>query len=188
MTTTAKTINGVDTQALHATQEALRQDPALAQVNFTLQSNWIAGCHQQATTGEVRQKGSTVVGRTARYTFESDEPEALLGTDKAASPGEYVLQALAGCYAVTYAATAALRGIELSSLSLDMDVAFDLQGFLGTNESVRPGAQTIAVSVRATSPNASREQLEELTAAVETHSPIRDTLANPVEVTTTLVG
>lgn len=180
------TINGVDLPALRATQDAVRQQPELAQVTFTLDANWITGCHQSATTGEVRQNGETVEGRTARYTLESDEPAALLGTDKAASPGEYVLQALAGCYAVTYAAQATSRGIELTSLSLDMEIDFDLQGFLGTNKDVRSGAQGLRVTVHAESPNASREQLEELTRAVENHSPIRDTLANPVDVTTVL--
>jgi len=178
--------NGVDLPALRATQDAVRETPALAQVTFTLDSGWTSGCHQSATTGEVRQNGQVVESRTARFTLESDEPAALLGTDRAASPGEYVLQALAGCYAVTFATQASVRGIELSSLRLDMEVDFDLQGFLGLDKSVRPGAQQLRVQVHATSPNASREQLEELTAAAQAHSPLRDTLANPVDVVTTL--
>ncbi|PQP54567.1 OsmC family protein, partial [Mycolicibacterium austroafricanum] len=85
-------------------------------------------------------------------------------------------------YAVTYATNAALRGIELSSLKLELEVDFDLHGFLGLDDSVRPGEQQIRVNVHAESPNASGEQLQKLTEAVQDHSPIRDTLANPVEV------
>ncbi|MBM9465363.1 OsmC family protein [Aeromicrobium sp. YIM 150415] len=179
-------LNGVDLTALRETQDAVRARPELAQVTFALGSQWLTGCRQQATTGEVLQNGAVVEDRTARYTLESDEPAALLGSDHAASPGEYVLQALAGCYAVTFAANATSRGIELSALSLDLEVDFDLQGFLGTDDRVRPGAQAIRVTVRAASPNASREELESLVGAVEAHSPVRDTLANPVEVVTTL--
>jgi uncharacterized OsmC-like protein len=179
-------INGVDTKALSETLDAVRANPELAQVTFTLDSNWVDGCHQSAETGPVRQNGEEVETRTARYSLESDEPAALLGTDKAASPGEYVLQALAGCYAVTFAANAAVRGIELSSLKLDMEADFDLQGFLNLNDAVRPGAQEVRVTVHAESPNATGQQLEELTQAVQQRSPIRDTLVSPIQVTTTL--
>lgn len=186
-TSSTTTINGVDKQALDATIDAVRQTPALAQVTFSLNSEWLDGCHQRSTTGDLRQNGDLVSTREASYVLESDEPAALLGTDKAASPGEYVLQALAGCYAVTYATNAAIRGIELSSLKLEMQTDFDLQGFLNLDDSVRPGAQEIRINVHAESPNASAEQLQELTDAVQKRSPIRDTLANPVQVVTTLV-
>ena len=186
-TSSTLTINGVDKQALDATIDAVRETPALAQVTFSLGSEWLDGCHQRSTTGELHQNGELVSSREASYVLESDEPAALLGTDKAASPAEYVLQALAGCYAVTYATNAAVRGIELSSLRLEMQTDFDLQGFLNLDDSVRPGAQEIRINVHAESPNASTEQLQELTDAVQKRSPIRDTLANPVQVVTTLV-
>ncbi|MEU5541205.1 OsmC family protein [Streptomyces sioyaensis] len=179
--------NGLDTEALRQTMDAVRDKPELAQVAFGIQSEWSGGAHQRATTTAPFQNGEAIAGRTATFAFESDEPTALLGTDKAASPGEYILQALAGCYAVTYASVAAARGIELSSLTLDLQIDFDLQGFLGIDESVRPGAQEIRVDVRAQSPNATTEQLQELTELVQQRSPIRDTLADPVKVTTTLL-
>ena len=180
-------INGVDVEALRQTTEALREKPRLAQVTFGIRSEWDQGTRQRAATTDLIQDGQVVDERTGRYVLESDEPTVLLGTDKAASPGEYILQALAGCYAVTYSSMAAMRGIELSSLTLDMQVDFDLQGFLGLDKSVRPGAQEIRVDVRATSPNATTEQLRELTELVQQRSPIRDTLANAVTVTTNLV-
>ncbi|GFE13400.1 hypothetical protein Sgleb_14470 [Streptomyces glebosus] len=148
---------------------------------------WGAGAPTSGPPLPPPSRGEVIADRTATFVFESDEPTALLGTDKAASPGEYILQALAGCYAVTYASVAATRGIELSSLTLDMQIDFDLLGFLGIDESVRPGAQEIRVGVRAQSPNATTEQLQELTELVQQRSPIRDTLAHPVKVTTTLL-
>lgn len=183
---TTTLLNGVDTAALSETVAAVRQEPALAQVTFTLGSQWLDGCHQIATTGPVRQNRAEIDTRTAQYTLESDEPAALLGTDKAASPGEYVLQALAGCYAVTFATNAAVRGVELSSLRFDLEADFDLQGFLNLDDTVRPGAQEVRVTVHAESPNADREQLADLVEAVQQRSPIRDTLASAVTVTTTL--
>lgn len=180
-------INGVDTEALAATLEAVREEPGLAHVTFGLESNWIDGCHQKAETTDLLQNGEIVQSRTARYVLESDEPAALLGTDNAASPGEYVLQALAGCYAVTFAANAAARNIELDTLRLEMHTDFDLHGFLGLDDKVRPGAQEVRVDVYATSKTSSQDELRELTKVVEQRSPIRDTLANSVSVKTTLV-
>lgn len=81
------TLNGVDRAALSATLDAVREKPALAQVSFTLNSAWSSGCHQRSQTGEMRQNGEIVAGRESRYVLESDEPAALLGTDKAPNPG-----------------------------------------------------------------------------------------------------
>lgn len=180
-------INGVDTHALSETIEAVRNNPGLGHVTFGIESHWQDGCHQSARTTPLIQNGEVVESRSTTYVMESDEPMALLGTDKAASPGEYVLQALAGCYAVTTAANAASRGIELTSLKFELDVDFDLSGFLGISTEVRPGAQEIRVRVHAEAPNATREELEDLVAAVEARSPIRDTLAGAVTVETVLV-
>lgn len=186
MTGTGNIVNGVDRDALHATLDAVGHEPQLAHVTFTLGTNWHGGCRQSATTGPVRQAGAPVGARTARYTLESDEPAALLGSDTAASPGEYVLQALAGCYAVTFATHAAARDIELSSLRLDLEVDFDLHGFLGLEPAARPGAQGIRVTVHAESPNTSRAGLQDLTDLVQRLSPVRDTLAHEVRVSTVL--
>ena len=180
-------INGVDQEALFATIDAVKNQPELAQVSFNVTSDWLQGCRQRATTGDVIQNGTAIESRESTFVLESDEPVALLGTDMAASPAEFILHALAGCYAVTYAANATVSGIELSSLRLELAADIDLQGFLNLNADIRPGLQQIRIRVHATSPNASQERLEELTRVVEERSPIRDTLVSPVEVQTTLV-
>lgn len=187
MSNDVKMMNGVDKSALFATVDAVRQQPELARVSFNLSSDWLGGCRQRSTTGDVIQNGSIVESREATFVQESDEPVALLGTDQATSPAEYILHALAGCYAVTFAANATAQGIELDSLRLELRADIDLQGFLGLDATVRPGLQGIEVRVHAESSNASRGQLQELTRTVELRSPIRDTLAGPVDVRTTLV-
>ena len=87
---------------------------------------------------------------------------------------------------MTLAANAAQRKIELNSIKLDLECDIDLNGFLGLNSAVRPGIQQLRVNVELESPNANRQQLQELIEAVQKNSPIRDTIANPVEVVTTL--
>lgn len=178
----------VDTTAVAQTVAAVRENPKLAQVVFTLESTSLGGLRMQSRTGPLHQAGIADESRRNKFTLETDEPVSLLGTDKAVSPAEYVLQGLAGCYGVTLAACAAARGIKLDRIDLGLEFDIDLQNFLGVDKSGRPGAREIKVQVRLDSPNTSQADLEALIADVEKTSPIRDTLANPVKVTTQLAG
>jgi uncharacterized OsmC-like protein len=178
----------VDPAAIAATVAAIEGNPKLAEVTFSVDSDWTGGFRASTRTGNVRQAGSFDQSRDVSFPLESDEPPALLGEDRAPSAGEYVLKALAACYAVTVAANAASRDIELESVHLALEGDFDLHGFLGLDEKVRPGMQELRVNVSIESPNASRAELEELVEVVQERSPIRDTLASPVQVITTLAG
>ncbi|GAA1628795.1 OsmC family protein [Georgenia ruanii] len=180
------TINGFDAQALRATIEAVTENRQLGHVTFAVHGEWRGGLSMRATTGALVQGGSSDQTRLGKYVMESDEPTALLGTDTAVSPAEYVLQALAGCYTVTLVANAAARGIELKSYRLDLEADFDLSGFLGVDHSVSPGVQGVRVRVELDAPGVSRDQLVELVELVEQRSPIRDTLVRGVPVTTEL--
>ena len=176
----------LDPKALDDTVAAVSENRNLGKVSFTLQSTSLGGLRMQSQTGALYQAGAADESRSGKFSLQTDEPVGLLGTDQAVSPAEYVLQGLAGCYGVTIAANAAKRGIELNRIDLDLAFDIDLLGFLGIDESVRKGAQEIKVNVRLDSPNATPDQLQELVQAVEKNSPIRDTLANPVKVTTAL--
>lgn len=180
------TINGVDLDALNDTVEAVTNQRDLGRVTFSVDGAWEGGFRLAAATGSLVQAGRADDSRAGRFDMSSDEPVALLGSDTAASPGEYVLQALAGCYTVTLAANAAARGITLDGYRLHLEADFDLAGFLGVDKDQSPGAQQIRVEVELDAPNATREQLDELIKVVESRSPIRDTLMRPIEVTTTL--
>ena len=182
----AEMINGVDTEAIGEVATAIGGNPELAKVSFSVRSDWDGGFRGKSKTSAMCQAGAEVK-RDVSFDFASDEPPALLGQDSAASAGEYALQALAACYAVTFAANASVQGIELSSLHLDLEGDFDLHGFLGLDENIRPGMQSLNVKVRIESPDATPGQLRDLVRTVEERSPIRDTLANPVPVTTELV-
>jgi uncharacterized OsmC-like protein len=179
--------NGIDKTALFDTIDAVKNEPALGNVSFNLSSVWQGGCRQASTTSTLIQNNSTVESRNVSYSLESDEPVALLGTDTAASPAEFILQALAGCYAVTFASLATARDITIDSLKFHLSCDIDLQGFLNINDDIRPGISDIRVNVYAKSRSSSKEELDELVRDVEQRSPIRDTLVNPVNVTTTLM-
>lgn len=82
-------------------------------------------------------------------------------------------------------ANAAAKGIEIDSMEYEIEGDFDVRSFLGL-EGARPGFTNIRAKGRVSSPNATREQLEALCQYVQDTSPVRDSLANPVPVETTL--
>lgn len=185
MTTATKPYLDID--AIKATVEAVREQPALGKVTFNMKSRATGGVALETKTGPIVQNGSPDASRNAKFTLLSDEPVALLGTDTGVSPAEYALKALAGCYAVTLTSLAASRGIQLDKIEMDLNFDIDLNGFLGIDERVRNGAQAIRVDVQLESQGANRDQLNDLVNSLERHSPLHDTFANPVNVSARLV-
>jgi uncharacterized OsmC-like protein len=104
----------------------------------------------------------------------------LLGENQAPNAPEYVLHALASCLTGTIVYHAAARGIALDGLECTIEGDVDLHGFLGLDETVRPGYRQIKVAFKATG-DFDDDQLAEL-AQLTRYSPVRDTVSNPVPV------
>ena len=75
---------------------------------------------------------------------------------------------------------AAARGIVLDALECTIEGDVDLAGFLGLDETVRPGFQQIRVAFKA-SGDFDDDQLAEL-ASLTRYSPVRDIVSNPVPI------
>jgi len=176
-----------DINAIRETIEAVRKEPGLGKVTFTMKSQSKGRLALETQTGPLYQNGEADVSRMGKFTLISDEPVSLLGGDTGVSPAEYALKALAGCYAVTLASMAASREIELDGLQLNLAFDIDLNGFLGLDANVRKGAKAIRVDVKLDSNSATREQLEELVRELPCQSPLHDTFANPVPVSASLL-
>ena len=176
----------VDLDAVKQTKEAVSKQPELGNITFSMKGKSAGGIAVRVETGALVQNGVADKGRAGKFSLTGDEPVALLGTDTGVSPAEYLLMGLAGCYTVTLTSMAAAKGIELDSIDLELFFDINLNGFLGLDESVRKGAQGIRVDAHLESAGASREQLEELVRELPANSPIHDTLANPVNITTRL--
>jgi uncharacterized OsmC-like protein len=184
--TTATTIrNGVDLEQLVGTIEAIKADPHLGEFTFKATSTWQNGTHSKGEIGRFIHAGKEDTSRTRPFALEGDEPPVLLGENAGPNAVELLLQALAFCYAVGYVANAAAHGIEISRMDYEIEGDFDVRSFLGL-EGPRPGFTRIRAKGIVSSPNATREQLEELCQYVQDTSPVRDSLVNPIPVETTL--
>jgi uncharacterized OsmC-like protein len=176
----------IDRQAVEATIAAVHSDPEIARVTFSVVGEWAGGFRIDSTTGKLRQGSAIDASRTGRFTMSSDEPTSLLGADTAASPGEYIAQALVGCYTATLVASATARGVGVRSMTVEVEVDFDVRGFLGLASDAPVGASEVRVQVTLDAPGHDAEELRKLIAVVESRSPIRDTLVRAVPVATTL--
>lgn len=185
MTTTVQVKNGIDVEQLVETIEAVKQDSSLGSFTFRARSTWQDGTYNTGEITAFRHAGQEDESREAPFQLEGDEPPVLLGSNKGPNAVELLLQGLAFCYAVGYVANAAAQGIEIESMEYEIEGDFDVRSFLGL-EGSRPGFNAIRAKGRVSSPNATKEQLEELCQYVQDTSPVRDSLANPVPVTTTL--
>lgn len=185
MSTTTTVKNGIDLAQLTETIEAIRKDPDLGTFRFRASSSWRNGTYNRGQIGTFVHAGNQDESRATPFELEGDEPPVLLGDNHGPNAVELVLQALAFCYAVGYAANAAAQGIELSSMEYEIEGDFDVRSFLGL-EGPRPGFTQIRAKGRVSSPNATPEQLEELCQYVQDTSPVRDVLVHPTPVETTL--
>lgn len=185
MTETATIRNGIDVDQLVATIDAIKDDPTVASFTFRASSEWEHGTYNVGEIGRFSHAGQEDESRTEPFRLDGDEPPVLLGSNKGPNAVELLLQALGFCYAVGYVANAAARGIELTRMEYDVEGDVDVRTFVGL-EGPRAGFTAIRVNGRVASPNATEEQLRELCQYVQDTSPVRDCLANPIPVTTTL--
>lgn len=179
----ATTHNGVNVEALNTTITQVKANPALAHFKFRSKAKWINGAHSASTFDTLF--GAGLEQKRAKPLFlEGDEPEVLLGTDLAPNAAEAALHALSSCLCVTYAYNAAAMGLDITSLSFDLEADTDLRGFLELDKKVRPGLSDIRVNVNLTC-SGTPAQIKELHEKAVRTSPLLDTFKNPVNVKVT---
>ncbi|MFC8800389.1 OsmC family protein [Promicromonospora sp. NPDC057138] len=177
--------NGIDVDQLMGTINAIKDDEGLAAFTWRARSVWEQGTHSTGEIGRFIHAGAEDTTRTRAFVLEGDEPPVLLGENAGPNAVELLLQALAFCYSVGYVANAAARGIEISSMEYEIEGDFDVRRFLGL-DGPRAGFTEIRARARVSSPNTPAEDLEELFRYVQDTSPVRDVLANPTPVVSTL--
>jgi uncharacterized OsmC-like protein len=175
-------VNGLDLAALGEVVHAIAADPGQALAGFEVTTRWTG-----QTRSESEVEGFTLGGeRIARsHKIVADEPCELLGSDGAPNPQELLMAAINACMMVGYVAGASLKGIKLDSLEIRTRGTLDLRGFLGLDDSVPPGYQSIDYDVRIAGAG-SPEQFEEIHQTVMKTSPNYFNISRPVRMNGTL--
>jgi len=178
-------VNGVNTDQLFETIDAIKDNAAIAKFKFRARNQWEDGGLNRTTIDEFYGACESRSHENA-FVFAADEPPLLLGEDRGANPVEYLLTALAACVTTSITYHGAARGIKLTRLESELEGDLDLHGFLGMSEAVRPGYEKIQVKFRIEG-NASREELETLVQEAKALSPVYDVVSRSVPVTVVVV-
>ena len=181
--TTKKTmVNDIDLDALEETVAAIEKDAGCGRVEFGVTTEWTGQTRSESTVDGFTFGGERV---ERKFKIVADEPPELLGTNSAPNPQELLMSAVNACMMVGYVAQAATRGITLTTCRIETKGELDLRGFLGLDEAVPPGYRRIDYTVTMEG-DGSREQYEEIHAAVRATSPNFFNMAQPIEMNGTL--
>ena len=174
-------LNGLDVKAAADTIGAIKADPSLARFQFRARNTWVDGGENRSSIRDFYGAGREDTSRAMAFEFTNGEPPILLGANEGANPVEFLLHALAGCVTTTFVLHAMARGVQILSLSTELEGDLDIRGLLALDDQVSPGYEQIRIRmhVQADCPDA---QLEELLEMARRHSPVCNTVCRPVPV------
>ena len=183
MSTTAETVrNGVDTEQLFGTLDAIKSDPSLAKFQFRARNRWIDGAHNRSTIRDFYAANQEDTSRAEEFTLDAGEPAILLGSDTGPNPAEALLHALAACLTTSLVYVAAARGVHLTEVESTLEGDMDVQGALGLSDEYRNGFEQIRVSFHVEG-DAPEEKLREVVERAQQRSAVFDMVTNGVPVT-----
>lgn len=181
MTIATQTVNnGVNTEALIGARGAFEQAPQAAQFTFRSSCDWVEGTYSINKLNGYFGLGQEHE-REITFSIESDHPAVFAAADRAPTPPEIVLSALASCLTGGVASVAQHRGIQLNSVTATVEGDIDVQGILGMDPDIRNGFNAIRVSF-VIDADASDEAIAALVAQSQKRSAVFDLLTNPTNV------
>jgi uncharacterized OsmC-like protein len=181
MTAADTQVNGVDTAALFATIDAVRNQPDLARFQFRVANTWVSGTHNRAVIDGFYGAGQEQ-HHAQPTTLNTDHPAVLVANDNGPTPAEYLLHALGACLMSGLGNIAAARGIELDEVTATVEGDIDLRGILGIDRGVRNGFEGIRVVFHVKGA-AEAEKLAALVQQSQARSAVYDVVTNGVPVT-----
>ena len=179
-------LNDVNLEGVMAVDKLVRENPAMGKCQFKAKSSWQRGTKSQVSISGWTAGGNNMSPAPRRFTLMVDEPPELGGMDGAPNPVEVLLSALAGCVTVGIATNAQMFGVPIDAIDIDLEADVDARGLLGHDKSVRNGVSDIRYTVTIQS-SAPEEKVRKVKETIDRKSPVRDTLANPVNIVSKLV-
>ena len=173
--------NGVDTEQMYGTLDAIKAQPELGIFQFRARNHWVDGAHNRSTIQRFYGAGQEDTSREEPFLIDAGEPAILLGTDTGANPAEYLLHALAACLTTSLVYVAAARKVRLTEVESTLEGDMDVRGALGLSDEVRNGFSRIRVSFKVKG-DAPEEKLREVVARAQQRSAVYDMVTNGVPV------
>ena len=131
--------NGVDTEQMYGTLDAIKAKPELGVFQFRASNRWLGGAHNRSTIKDLYGAGQEDDSRAVSFVVDAGEPAVLLGVDTGPNPAEALLHALAACLTTTLVYIAAARKVNLTEVESVLEGNMDVRGCLGVSDDVRNG-------------------------------------------------
>lgn len=163
--------HNVDLSRLMAFVEDARSEPARARKVQVVEGAWNAGEGPQFRAELTFEKGTQPV--------EADQPSIQGGQGRAPNPMLFCLFGLASCYGATFAAMAAMEGVEIRALRVRAQGSVNHSRALGLSSD--PPIEKIALSVSVES-SASMEALQRIREEAWKRCPAVYCVTNPVRL------
>jgi uncharacterized OsmC-like protein len=173
--------NGVDSEQMYGTLDAIKGQPDLGIFQFRASNRWIDGAHNRTTIQRFYGAGQEDTSREEPFVIDAGEPAILLGTDTGANPAEHLLHALAACLTTSLVYVATARKVALTEVESILEGDMDVRGALGLSDEVRNGFSAIRVTFKVRG-DASAEKLREVVERGRQRSVVYDMVTNGVPV------
>ncbi len=150
---------GIDIEPLLAFKDKVREDSTNADRHPTVLAEWVGGDQSKITM---------------------DGIETYLGGEGYLNPMKMLLACFAACDVDVIAMHASFLGLKIESLSIEASGHFNVQSYLGLEDTPGSGYDEIAYTIRLNAPDATQEQIDNLIERCELSSPVGDTLERVV--------
>ena len=152
-------INGVDINKIKQIQDQVKKDPAAADREPKIEARWLGGSATRIEFGDVVSK---------------------VGGDGNLNAMQTLLASLAACDIDLIAMNAALIGLPIDELSIEVSGHFNTRSYYGVEDAPGPGYDRIAYTVHLKAPKATPEQIKYLKERCERSSPVGDSLSKSI--------
>jgi uncharacterized OsmC-like protein len=173
-------VNGLNTATLNSLIETLKKNPDKGRVTFYSKSRWQDGMRSFSGFSGYSIDGKMVHEKTRQFVLLGDESVELSGTDTAPGAVEELMYALATCVIAAANANAALMGVKLTRLDVDIESDLDLHGLFALDPNVRPGVTNMRMEITIAG-DSDEETLKKIAMLGYQYSPVSDTTRNGVK-------
>lgn len=147
----------------------LEEDQNRGEVTLSASCEWLGGTQVDVEVG--------------RRTLKVDEPKSLGGGGTAPNPVGYLMTAIGSCTAIGLSYWSDILEIPFDSAQVLVEGDIALGAAYGVGDDVSPSFSEVRLEIRVGGPE-SMDRYEELVATANAHSPLLETLARPIPVST----
>jgi len=181
----SKIVNGVNLEAVAGFVDGVKTGAVSPEIRFSAKSSWTGGTRTEVVIDQFSAGGVNAAPAERSFRLVVDEPAALGGQDTAPNPVEYLAAGLCGCITAGIVTNAAMFGATVEGLEVTVDADINVLGLFGLDRSVpsRCSRITYTVKVHGDDPAALLKSCQ----VIDGKSPVRNTLANAIEIVTHVV-